>query len=175
MEYRLSYVILNMTKQTIQITIYRVYVGMQGERNIIEISLRVILGALFIWAGMMKVLDVDSFVETVGYFKITPFDAAPWDMWLGYTLPLFEVLAGVGLILGILLKGAILSVFLLSAGFLGAVISANARGLNIECGCFGKALSFTNYHTHISVLVIMSAMAVALIILELRKDQNNLA
>lgn len=149
--------------------------GMHEGKITIDISLRVILGALFIWAGIMKMLDVDSFVETVGYFKIVPFDAEPWDMWLGYTLPLFEILVGVALILGILLKGAIVSVLLLSAGFLGAVISANTRGLNIECGCFGKSLSFTNYHTHISVLVIMTVMAVALVVLEVRRDQNNLA
>ncbi|MEZ7955822.1 MAG: MauE/DoxX family redox-associated membrane protein [Rubritalea sp.] len=152
---------------------------MNEGSNTIEISLRVILGSLFIWAGTMKILDVDSFVETVGYFKIAPFDADPWDMWLGYMLPVFEILVGGALILGILLKGAITSVLLLTVGFLVAVISAHLRGLNIECGCFGKALSFTNYHAHIGVLVVMTLMAAGLVLLEWRKgngvDQNNLA
>ncbi len=154
---------------------------MNEGRNILEISLRVILGSLFMWAGTMKILDVDSFVDTVGYFKIAPFDAAPWDMWLGYMLPVFEILVGAALILGILLKGAMVSVLLLTVGFLVAVISAHIRGLNIECGCFGKALSFKNYHLHIGVLVVMTMMAVGLVLLELRKqsddgvDQNNLA
>jgi uncharacterized membrane protein YphA (DoxX/SURF4 family) len=142
---------------------------MKEGKNIIEITLRVVLGALFIWAGTMKVLDVASFVETVGYFKIAPFDVAPWDMWLGYMLPVFEIIVGAALILGVLLKGAMVSVFLLSAGFLAAVISANVRGLNIECGCFGKALSFDNYYVHIAVLAVMTVMAVALCFLELRK------
>ncbi len=142
---------------------------MNEGRNTIEISLRVILGSLFIWAGTMKILDVDSFVETVGYFKIAPFDADPWDMWLGYMLPVFEILVGAALILGILLKGAILSLLMLTATFLAAVISARMRGINYECGCFGKALSFTNYYVHIAVLVIMTLMAVGLVLLEVRK------
>jgi len=142
---------------------------MKEGRNTIGISLRVILGSLFIWAGTMKMLDVDSFVEMVGYFKIAPFDAEPWDMWLGYMLPVFEILVGAALILGILLKGAITSVLLLTAAFLVAVISAHIRGLNIECGCFGKALSFTNYHIHIGVLVLMTLMAIALVVLECMK------
>ncbi len=149
---------------------------MSEGKHTIEISLRVILGSLFIWAGTMKFLDVDSFVETVGYFKIAPFDKGPWDMWLGYMLPVFEILVGAALILGVLLKGAMLSVLLLTVGFLTAVISAHSRGLNIECGCFGKALSFTNYHTHIAVLIIMTVMSIALVVLEARKeDQNKLA
>ncbi len=150
---------------------------MTEKINIKEISLRVILGSLFIWAGTMKVMDVASLVETVGYFKIVPFDAAPWDMWLGYMLPVFEILVGTALILGIFLKGAIVSVFFLSSGFLAAVVSVHWRGLNIECGCFGKSLSFNNYYTHISVLIVMTLMAVALCWLELKKGsyQNKLA
>lgn len=142
---------------------------MNEGSNTIEISLRVILGSLFIWAGTMKILDVDSFVETVGYFKIAPFDADPWDMWLGYMLPVFEILVGTAMILGILLKGAMVSILLLTVGFLVAVISAHIRGLNIECGCFGNALSFTNYRIHIAVLVAMTLMAVGLVLLEVRK------
>ncbi len=152
---------------------------MDEGKTVLSISLRVILGALFLWAGTMKFLDVDSFVETVGFFEIPPFDSEPWDMWLGYMLPLFEILVGVTLILGVLLRGALVSVFILSAGFLVAVISANARGLNIECGCFGKALSFDNYYMHIAVLVIMTLMAIVLIICEVHRganeDQNKLA
>jgi uncharacterized membrane protein YphA (DoxX/SURF4 family) len=145
---------------------------MNEGKDITKISLRVVLGSLFIWAGTMKVLDVSSFVETVGYFKIAPFDAAPWDMWLGYMLPAFEIIVGAALILGVLLKGAMVSVLLLTAGFLAAVISAHSRSLNIECGCFGKALSFDNYYTHIAVLITMTLMAVMLIFLELKKGSK---
>ncbi len=142
---------------------------MNEGSKVIDLSLRVILGAVFIWAGSAKLLDLDSFVESVGYFKISPFDAAPWDMWLGYMLPLFEVLVGAALILGVLFKGAVVSVLLLSIGFFVAVVSAQVRGLNIECGCFGKALSFDNYYYHIAVLVVMIIMAVVLCLREMMR------
>jgi len=150
---------------------------MEEEQSMLQISLRVILGVIFIWAGTMKVLDLDSFVETVAYFKIAPFDVAPWDMWLGYMLPTFEIIVGAMLIFGILLKGAIISVTALSVAFLVAVVSVHSRGLNIECGCFGKALSFKNYYLHISVLGIMVLMSLLLIAQEMRssRDQNKLA
>ncbi len=141
----------------------------QNLRELSEISLRVILGAVFIWAGTMKLLDIDSFVESVGHFKLAPFDEAPWDMWLGYMLPAFEVLVGSALVLGILLKGAMLSTLVMSLSFLIAVIMANSRGLNYECGCFGKALSFKNTSFHISILSLMVIMAMILIILEILK------
>jgi len=104
-----------------------------------EITLRVVLGAIFIWAGTMKLLDLDSFVQSVSHFQITPFDQAPWDMWIGYTLPAFEVIVGTCLILGILLKGA----------------------------CFGRALSFENTSLHISILSAMVILAITLMILEI--------
>jgi len=137
----------------------------------LEISLRVILGAIFIWAGCAKAIDLSAFVESVGHFEITPFDQAPWDMWLGYTLPVFEIIVGSCLILGFakLYRGALISTALMSAGFLAAIYSVHTRGLNIECGCFGSALSFDNYHTHMAVLATMTLASLALIWIEMRK------
>ena len=132
-----------------------------------EITLRVVLGAIFIWAGTMKLLDLDSFVQSVSHFQITPFDQAPWDMWIGYTLPAFEVIVGTCLILGILLKGAMVSTLALCLSFLAAVVSAHTRGLNYECGCFGRALSFENTSLHISILSAMVILAITLMILEI--------
>ena len=145
---------------------------MDEGKGITQITLRVLLGAVFIWAGTKKILDLDSFVQTVGYYKIAPFDMAPWDMWLGYMLPVFEVLVGCALILGIMLRGAIVSVLLLIVGFLVAAISAHQRGLNIECGCFGKALSFTNFYWHLAVLILMTLMAVFLVVQEMRDGRE---
>lgn len=145
----------------------------QSVTQLTKISLRVILGAVFIWAGTMKLLDVDSFVESVGYFKFSPFDRAPWDMWLGYMLPAFEVLVGTALILGFLLRGSMLSALALSVSFLVAVVTAHSRGLNYECGCFGKALSFKNATFHISILSVMVVMALVLIVLEIRNQKKS--
>jgi len=138
-----------------------------------EISLRAVLGAIFIWAGSMKLLDLDSFVQSVSDFQFAPFDQAPWDMWIGYALPVFEVIVGTSLILGILLKGAMISALVLCFSFLIVIISAHARGLNYECGCFGRALSFENTAVHIGILSLMIVLVVVLIFLELRNSKPN--
>jgi len=135
----------------------------------VQISLKVVLGAIFIWAGSAKLIDLSSFVESVSHFEIPPFDTQPWDMWLGYTLPAFEVIVGSCLILGILYRGALVSAALLSAGFLVAIYSVHTRGLNIECGCFGEALSFGDYYAHMAVLAVMTIAALCLIWMDTRK------
>ena len=144
---------------------------MEGEKfnlnQMIEISLRVILGAIFIWAGTMKMLDIDGFVQSVSHFQFEPFDQAPWDMWFGYMLPAFEVVVGTCLILGILLKGAMVSVLVLCASFLIVVVSAYTRGVNYECGCFGESLSFDNVIIHMSILLVMLVLSVVLLVFEI--------
>ena len=52
-------------------------------------------------------------------------------------LPVFEIALGVLLLLGIFLRpAAVISIGLLTV-FIIAIISAWARGLSIDCGCFG--------------------------------------
>ncbi len=145
----------------------------EEDLNWAEISVRVILGGVFIWAGLAKLIDLDAFVSSVSNFEIAPFNSVPWDMWLGYMLPVFELTIGSCLILGVLLRGAIVSVTLMSLGFLAAIISVHMRGLNIECGCFGKALTFDNYYTHIVILAVMCILAFYLILVEFIKSKKD--
>ena len=52
-------------------------------------------------------------------------------------LPGIEVVAGVCVLAGIRLKAAALVITGLTVIFFAVIVSALARGLNIECGCFG--------------------------------------
>ena len=96
--------------------------------------LRVGLGALFIYSGIVKALAPGAFLVQVENYEILPHVAA---VCVSLYLPFLEVLCGSALILrrfdrgGLLLLGAMMAVFMLALG------SAWARGLNIECGCFG--------------------------------------
>lgn len=137
----------------------------------LQVSLRVVLGGIFIWAGCAKLIDLTSFVESVGHFEIPPFSVEPWDMWLGYTLPGFELFVGSALILGILYRGALISVTAMTLAFLIAIYSVHTRGINIECGCLGKSLSFGNYYIHMTVLALMLIAAFALIWIESQKSK----
>src|SRR5699024_12793647 len=56
---------------------------------------------------------------------------------IGYTLPLFELALAALLLVGLATRyvGAVGT--LLMVVFIAGIISAMARGLNIDCGCFG--------------------------------------
>lgn len=95
---------------------------------------RIALGAMWIWAAWAKLADPRAFVQTVRAFDVTP----EWlSKAIGYGLPVLEVCIGVMLVLGIVTRAAALVSALLLFVFLIGLIEASARGLKLECGCFG--------------------------------------
>lgn len=138
----------------------------------VEVSFRVILGGLFIWAGIAKMLNLGEFVKTVSNFTIKPFHREPYDMWLGYTLPALEIIIGTCLILGILYRGALVSYAALITGFIIAIAYVQNKGINIECGCFGKALSFGSYTVHLLVLAALLVLTLSLIWMEMTRRKR---
>ncbi len=126
--------------------------------------LRVLLGFVFLYAGLVKVFDPASQAETVANYKITPFDQQPYDMWLGYFLPLLEVIVGLGLVLHIMPRGSSSMAALLSLSFLCATISVWVRGLDIDCGCFGDQVVFEGYLVHVILLTLMLASSLMLVV-----------
>lgn len=107
-----------------------------GTLAIVALVLRVILGVWFAITGIIKIFFVglDRFTADVANYRIV---AAPWDAVAAYTVPWFEVVAGVCLMAGVLRRGAIVTIGGLVAVFAVAVGAAWARGLDISCGCFG--------------------------------------
>lgn len=114
---------------------------------------RVILGTWFVYSGGVKIFGsgLDRFTYDVANYKLVH---APWDAVVAYTVPWFELIAGVCLMLGILRRGAILSITGLVVMFSIAVGWAWSHGLDISCGCHGgetkiqywsKAAEFTGY------------------------------
>jgi protein-disulfide isomerase/uncharacterized membrane protein YphA (DoxX/SURF4 family) len=97
--------------------------------------LRLLLGVVWLWAGGSKLHDPRAFVETIRAYDATP-------EWLskaaGYGLPVLEICLGVLLIVGIAVRiSAIVSVGLLAV-FLIGLVEAAARGIKLDCGCFGN-------------------------------------
>jgi uncharacterized membrane protein YphA (DoxX/SURF4 family) len=95
---------------------------------------RLVLGAVWVAAGALKLPDPTESVRAVRNYRILPEAVVPL---VGHALPVVEVLIGVCLLLGLLVRAnAVLSGVLLLA-FIAGIASAWARGLSIECGCFG--------------------------------------
>lgn len=94
---------------------------------------RIVLGALFIAASYDKIVDPSAFATSILNYKIVPSVPA---LYIATFLPWMELLCGLGLLLGVFVRGSSLLVMVMLALFTLAVASAMARGLDISCGCF---------------------------------------
>jgi len=99
-----------------------------------EILLRALVGALFVYAGSTKIADPRAFADAIHAFHVL--QVALIDP-LAVSLPIFEVLVGLSIVLGWRLRENALSAALMTAVFLAVLIQANLRGLDTDCGCFG--------------------------------------
>ena len=95
---------------------------------------RLILSGVLIYAGFSKLQSAWQFAEAIANFRILP---AQFNQLLAVVLPWCELLAGLLLLCGLWLRAAALVSALMFAVFAIAVVSAIARGLDVECGCFG--------------------------------------
>lgn len=92
------------------------------------------LGALFVYAGAAKLMALADFAASVRSFRLVP---AEWVDPVALTIPLIEIVSGVGTWIAPGRRVHLLSLFLLTLVFLGALVSAEIRGLDADCGCFG--------------------------------------
>lgn len=100
----------------------------------IGLGLRVSLAGVFIYAGAVKAPWPRRFaVDVESYRLVSPAVAA---VVAGY-LPYLEIVGGLAILIPRVAAGATLVLGTLTGGFLAALISAWARGLEIRCGCFG--------------------------------------
>jgi putative oxidoreductase len=99
------------------------------------LALRVILGAVFIYAGYLKLRDPWAlFAMGIDSYHLIPFRFVEP---LARTLPWFEVVVGVLLIVGQWLRLSSSIVSLMLVIFFTAMVHARLAGLEISCGCFG--------------------------------------
>jgi putative oxidoreductase len=102
---------------------------------------RLAIGAIFIYASYYKILDPGQFAKSIWYYHLVPGSAINL---MALILPWLEFLCGVGLILGLLYRGSVLLVNLMTIMFVIALSYTIAAGLDIDCGCFKAAQSATD-------------------------------
>jgi uncharacterized membrane protein YphA (DoxX/SURF4 family) len=106
------------------------------------ISFRLIVGAVFIWAGILKILDVLGFAQSIANYRIFPY----WlSFFLALALPWLEVICGAFLVFGLFRRSSALLLSGLLAAFLALVVITIARGLDVDCGCFGSLSRKVDY------------------------------
>jgi len=122
-------------------------------------SLAFIIGAIFIYAGVIKALDPVQFANDIDNYKILP-----WTIGVGlaFYLPWLEMFCGLALISRFFYGGALAVLTGLTSVFLVATVAAKVRGLDITCGCFGHASQNWSFPAHLAVDLAILAALVAL-------------
>lgn len=96
--------------------------------------LRLVLGGVILVAGALKVTNLGQSALAVRAYQLLPYDLAGY---VGYALPIIEIVIGLLLVLGLFTRMSALLGTLLMLAFVIGIASAWARGLSIDCGCFG--------------------------------------
>lgn len=95
---------------------------------------RLVLGGALLYAGATKVGFPQASARAVQAYQILPFEVAAY---VGYVLPAAELLIGALLVVGLFTRPMAALGTLLMLAFIAGIASAWARGLTIDCGCFG--------------------------------------
>ena len=122
-----------------------------AHRDLLGLLLRLVLGGVVLVAGALKVGHLETSARAVRAYQLLPFDLAGV---VGYGLPVLELAIGALLLLGLFTRVSAVVAGLLMVAFVIGIASAWARGLSIDCGCFGNggtiAASQTQYPQEIA-------------------------
>jgi uncharacterized membrane protein YphA (DoxX/SURF4 family) len=129
------------------------------------LAARLLVGCVWLVAGVLKLPDPEQSVRAVRAYRLLPEAVVPA---VGYGLPILEIGVGLLLVAGLATRVAGVISAVLFLLFVVGIASAWARGLQIDCGCFGgggfDANASEQYPWEIardSVLLALSAYLVA--------------
>jgi uncharacterized membrane protein YphA (DoxX/SURF4 family) len=107
----------------------------KGPARTAALILRVVLGLIFAYAAWMKLREPWAlFAMAIDSYQVLP----SWAVELAArSLPWFEMLLGVLLVAGVWRGVSTLAATLLLGVFFGLMVRAMAKGMQIDCGCFG--------------------------------------
>ena len=119
----------------------------------------VIVGGIFIYAGVIKMLNPVQFANDIDNYKTLPWF---FSVRLAFYLPWLEIFCGLAVIFRFLYRGGLSILMALIALFIAATIAARARGLDITCGCFGHASQHWSFPQHMAVDIAIFVALIAL-------------
>lgn len=120
----------------------------------------VIVGGVFIYAGVIKALDSNRFAVDIDNYKILPWFIG---VRLAFYLPWLEILCGLALIARKLYLGGLSILSALVAIFIIASIVAKVRGIDITCGCFGHASKYLSFGGHLALDFVLLSFVLLLL------------
>ncbi|GAB3688492.1 MauE/DoxX family redox-associated membrane protein [Angustibacter aerolatus] len=108
-------------------------------------ALRLVVAAVLAVAGALKLPDPAESVRAVRAYRLLPEAVVPA---VGHALPVLELVVAVLLVLGLATRYAAGVAGLLMLAFVIGISSVWARGISIDCGCFGGGGAVAAGQTH---------------------------
>ncbi len=118
------------------------------------VSIRVLLGVIFIYASYDKILDPGKFARDIDNYHIIPIGL---ENLIAVILPWLELFIGIGLIAGLMVDGSSMISGGLMTIFILFILQATLRGFNIECGCGLKEGEMVGWNKILENLVFLGA------------------
>ncbi len=147
-----------------------VKLGGYNERRVYKIFLyvvRICLGCIFIYSSIPKIRQPYDFLSSVYGYELV---GVKLGMFVTMVFPWVELFAGICLVGGIFVSGALLASSGMASIFTFVIGWALYMNLDISCGCFGSSSSeLIDYWTLIRALVILVAGLSAYILMLLFK------
>ncbi len=115
--------------------------------SLASLGIRLALAGLFFYAGILKLLDPLAFQSQIDRFQLVPF----WMAGLAAVVfPWMEIVSAAGLLTRRLRKGALAWFALMLLLFTAVILISWARGLDVDCGCFGATGGSANYPWYVT-------------------------
>jgi len=97
---------------------------------------KILIGTIFVAAAIDKIANPDAFAKSINNFHLLPYEALNVPALI---LPWVELITGAMLLFSIKEKAASFLISSMLIIFIVAILTAIARGYNIDCGCFGES------------------------------------
>ena len=108
--------------------------GVSTLRPWLATAARLLIGVVLVVAGAIKVPDPAAAMRAVRAYQLVP-EALVGPVAFG--LPVLEIAVGLALLAGVFVRAAAIASAVMLVVYIAAIVSAWARGLQIDCGCFG--------------------------------------
>lgn len=129
--------------------------------------LRVSLGLVFVYAGILKIRDPIAFAGSVAAYKLLPYF---FNYLVAATIPWVELTCGLLLIFGYRVRAAAGITAAMNILFIVLLASTIVRGLDIDCGCFRQGGEKTS--AWIAIMRDILFLSVALILVTEQKERK---
>lgn len=129
--------------------------------------LRISLGLVFVYAGVLKISDPIAFAGSVAAYKLLPYF---FNYLVAATIPWVELTCGLLLIVGYRVRAAAGITAAMNILFIVLLASTIVRGLDIDCGCFRQGGEKTS--AWIAIMRDILFLAAALILVTEQKERK---